>query len=157
MFTPIIRIRRHCAVSVAGKGKRTLVSGGIILENPETRQVLRYDTGVNVYHRIVIKMHFAECAEVLKILVQRIVQLLALVECFKILGTEARLARLLHHVLDVDPEEMVEVHVPVQVCHNRILEPKGDLAVPVVTFGEIEPWTWGDVSGEYDLWKVGRR
>ncbi len=84
-------------------------------------------------------------------------KLLALVERFKVLGTDARLARLLHHVLDVDPEEMVDVHVPVQVCYDRVLEPKGELAVPEIAFGEIEPWTWWDVPGEYDLWKVGRR
>lgn len=69
MLTAIIRIRRHRTVSVAGKGRRTLIAGGIILEDPETRQVLRYDTGANVYHRIVIKMHFAERSEVLEILV----------------------------------------------------------------------------------------
>ena len=69
MFIPIIRIRRHRAVSVAGEGKRALISGSIVLEDPETRQVLWYDAGANVYHRIVIKMYFAERAEVLEILV----------------------------------------------------------------------------------------
>ena len=84
-------------------------------------------------------------------------QLLALVHGFKVLGADARLARLLHHVLDVDPEEMVDVHVPIQVRDNRVLEPKGYLAVSVIAVGEIEPWTRWDVSGEYDLRRVGRR
>lgn len=151
VFPAIIRIRHGGAVSVTREGKRALIPGGIILEDPETRQVLRYDAGADVYHRKVVKMHFAELAKVLEVFAQRIVQLLTLVERFKVRGTEPRLPRLLHHILDVDPEEMVDVHVPKQVGHNRILESKGDLAVPKVAVGEIEPWSWWDVSGEYDL------
>jgi hypothetical protein len=140
---------------VAGEGKRALIPGGIILVDPKTRQVLRYDARPDVYDRIVVIVHFAELAEVLEVLVQRIMQLLALVGRLKRLGARAdagsRLARLLHHILDVDPEEMVEIHVPVQVAYNCILEPEGDLAVSEIAVGEVEPRSWWDMSGEDDL------
>ena len=101
-------------------------------------------------------MHLAEPAKVLEVLVQRVVQLLALVERLKVRGAHPRDARLLHDVLDVDPEEMVDVHVPVQVGDDRVLEAEGGLDVPEVAVGEVEPRSWGDVPGEYDLQVEGR-
>ena len=96
-------------------------------------------------------MHLAEPAEVLEVLVQRVVQLLALVERLKVRGAHARDARLLHDVLDVDPEEVVDVHVPVEVADDRVLEAEGGLDVAEVAVGEVEPRAWRDVPGEYDL------
>jgi len=156
VFIPVIRIRYVRAVSVA-EGEGGLVPGGVVLEDPEAGQVLRDDARPDVDHRVVVKVHFAERTEVPEIFVQRIVQLLALVERLEVLSADARLARLFHHVLDVDPEEMVDVHVPVQVGHDRVLEPEGDLTIAEVAVGEVEPRAWWDVPREYDLQGVGCR
>ena len=155
MGLPIIRIRR--AVSVPGEGKRAFgyVPGGVVLEDSETGQVLRFDARPDVDHRIVVIVQLVQRAEVLEVLVQRVVELLALVERLELpgarVGADLRLAWLRHHVLDVDPEEVVDVHVPVHVAHDRVLEPEGDLAVPEVAVGEVQPWSWRDVPDEYDL------
>ena len=151
-----IRIRIRRAISVAGEGGTAVIPGSIILEDAEAGQVLRENARPDVDHRIVVIMHLAELSEVLKVLVQRVVQLLALVERFKIRGADTRDARLPHDVFDVDPEEMVDVHMPVQVGYNRVLEAEGDLDVPEVAVGEVEPRSWWDVPGEYDLQVVGR-